>query len=148
MVVDFRNSKFAGNPLARLPRPVGDSDDLYAVLLCEARNMKGLSIGAGSDKADADLLLGHEMTYPFARDAYLSSKATPDADARSSEASRIALLASADLAALTVQNPHAARRPWRSARRLPRPPIRQRQCRSSIPSPERLAPASPAADKR
>src|SRR6185295_7601505 len=102
MVVDFPNAKFVCNPLAGLARPVRDSDDLYAVLLCEARNMKGLSIGAGSDKADADLLLGHAMTHPFARDAYLSSKATPDADARTSERSRIALLASAHLAALTV----------------------------------------------
>ena len=34
MVMNFRNGKFVGNPLAGLTRPVGDSDDLYAGLLC------------------------------------------------------------------------------------------------------------------
>ena len=55
MVMNFRNSKLEGNSLARLSRPVGDSDNLYVVLLCETRNMKGSGVATGSDQADADL---------------------------------------------------------------------------------------------
>src|SRR5262245_41907752 len=67
MVMDFRNGKLVCNPLAGLARPVDDSQDLYAVLLCKARNMKGFGVTPGSDKADADLFLGHGwLTLPLA----------------------------------------------------------------------------------
>ena len=39
VVMNFGNGKLISDPLARLPCPVGDRDDLYAVLLCETRNM-------------------------------------------------------------------------------------------------------------
>src|SRR4029453_6401935 len=70
MVMNLRNGKLIGDPLARLPCPVGDSDDLYAVLLCETRNMKGSGVAAGSDQADADLFFGHETAHFSVSGAY------------------------------------------------------------------------------
>src|SRR6185295_2121221 len=63
MVMNSRNGKLLGNPLARFSRPVSDSDDLDVVLLCETRNMKGSGVGAGSDQADADLSFRHEASH-------------------------------------------------------------------------------------
>src|SRR5215470_5297538 len=63
MVMNFRNGELAGNPFARFSRPVGDSDNLYVVLLCETRNMQGFGVAAGSDQADADLLFRHEAAH-------------------------------------------------------------------------------------
>jgi hypothetical protein len=37
--------------------------------------MKRFGVAAGSNEANADLILGHEMIHSFASDAY---KATPD----------------------------------------------------------------------
>jgi hypothetical protein len=48
--MNFRNGKLVCNPLARLARPVGDSGDLYAILLFESRNVEGYSVAAGSDR--------------------------------------------------------------------------------------------------
>src|SRR5262245_9283476 len=62
MVMNVRNGKLLGDPLARCSRPVGDSDDLDVVLLCQTRNMKGSGVGAGSDQADADLPFRHEAS--------------------------------------------------------------------------------------
>src|SRR6478752_1818395 len=70
MVMDFRNGELVCNPLAGFARPVGDSDDLYAILLCEARNMEGLGVAAGSDQADADAFFRHEMAHSSASVAY------------------------------------------------------------------------------
>src|SRR5262245_23829418 len=61
MVMNFRNGKLMGNPLARFSRPIGNRNDLYVVLLCQPRNMKGSGVGAGSDQADADLVFRHEQ---------------------------------------------------------------------------------------
>src|SRR5262245_34457372 len=63
MVMNFRNGELVGNPFARFSRPVGDSDNLHVVLLCETRNMQGSGVAAGSDQADADLLFRHDATH-------------------------------------------------------------------------------------
>src|SRR6516164_1849535 len=73
MVMNFRNGKLVGNPLARLSRPVGDGDDLYVVLLCETRNMQGSGVATGPDQADADLFFGHEAAHFSVSGSYYST---------------------------------------------------------------------------
>src|SRR5262249_843523 len=73
MVMNFWNGELVGNPLARFSRPVGDSDDLYLVLLCETRNMQGSGVAAGSDQANADLRFRHEAAHLSVDGAYQST---------------------------------------------------------------------------
>jgi hypothetical protein len=60
--MNFGKGKLVGDPLAGFPRPVCDSDDLYAVLLFESRNVECFGVAAGSDQANADPFLGHDTS--------------------------------------------------------------------------------------
>src|SRR5262245_60221988 len=55
----FEMANSSGTPLASLARPGGNSNDPYAVLVYEARNMEGLGVASSSDNANADLFLGY-----------------------------------------------------------------------------------------
>src|SRR5215468_9519652 len=120
MVMDFRNGKLVCNPLAGLARPVDDSQDLHAVLLCKARNMKGFGVTPGSDKADADLFLGHGwLTLPLMLTRRLSTATWSDS---TKPASLTRARAAPTGPAPRRSHRRAARSSARRRRLLPTPP--------------------------
>src|SRR5262249_58141537 len=121
MGMDCGNGKLVCKAWAGRARPVDDSQDLSAVLLCKARNMKAFGVPPGSDKADADLFLGHGwLTLQLAMHTRRLSTATWG------ESTKLASLTRARVApagpAPRRSHRRAARSSERRRRLLPTPP--------------------------